>query len=100
MPNKNYINGRNFEYKVKKIWEDQGYYVIRSAGSHGIADLVALDFDGQYTSVVLIQCKTRGVISKKDKEELLELCSHLGCRGYLAYRDEKGKFREDSIHDL
>lgn len=41
------------EYKVKKFLESKGYYVVRSAGSHGIYDLVAI---GE-TDVLLIQLK-------------------------------------------
>jgi len=40
--NKRYIKGRNFEYQIKKMLERDGYYVIRSAGSHGAFDLVAI----------------------------------------------------------
>jgi len=36
---KQYIKGRRFEYRVKKYFEEKGYYVIRSAGSHGIFGL-------------------------------------------------------------
>lgn len=52
--NSNYNAGRAFEYKTKKAWEQAGYTVIRSAGSHGPADLVAFCPD---CKVYLIQCK-------------------------------------------
>lgn len=42
MPNKNYVSGRNFEYKVRDYLVSKGYLVIRSAGSKGVADLVAI----------------------------------------------------------
>jgi len=38
----NYIKGRYYEYKVKEILERSGYIVFRSAGSHGLFDLIAL----------------------------------------------------------
>lgn len=38
----NYKKGRSFEYRVKKILEKQGFYVIRSAGSQGAFDLIAI----------------------------------------------------------
>lgn len=40
--NKNYEKGRRYEYKEKKIWEEDGYLVIRSAGSKSPIDLVAV----------------------------------------------------------
>lgn len=49
----NYGKGSNWERMVKKRLEDIGATVIRAAGSHGAADLVAFD----RKSMVLIQCK-------------------------------------------
>lgn len=51
--NKNYIRGVNIEYKIKKLLEEQGYYVSRSSGSHGAVDIIAINKDG----VRLIQSK-------------------------------------------
>lgn len=42
MPNKNYLRGRAYEYKAKKYLEEQGYTVVRTAGSHGPWDLIAI----------------------------------------------------------
>ena len=52
--NKNYVAGRNFEYKRKKWWEGLGYVVLRSSGSHGFADLTAIK---PGYGVTFIQCK-------------------------------------------
>lgn len=55
MPNKNYLAGRRLEYEVKKDYEDCGNIVLRTAGSHGFADLVILD---PVTGLTLfVQCK-------------------------------------------
>jgi hypothetical protein len=48
-----YVAGRKVEYKVRKLLEKSGHYVIRSAGSKGIWDLVALNGVG----IKLIQVK-------------------------------------------
>ena len=50
----NYSKGASFERRVKKELERLGYYVIRSAGSHGYADLVAFQ---AHRRPMLIQCK-------------------------------------------
>ena len=42
MPNKNYITGRRFEYKVRDEWRAKGYVALRSAGSHSPYDVIAL----------------------------------------------------------
>lgn len=42
MPNKNYVNGRAHEYKVRDEWKAKGYTAFRSAGSHSPYDVVAL----------------------------------------------------------
>ena len=39
--NPNYRNGRAMEYKVMKDLRKKGLEVVRTAGSHGVADIVA-----------------------------------------------------------
>ena len=51
--NKNYVRGRNFEYEIKRILENQGYYVVRSSGSHSKIDICAINDK----EVLLIQAK-------------------------------------------
>jgi len=38
----NYLRGRRFEYEVKKKLEKEGWVVLRTAGSHGFADLICV----------------------------------------------------------
>ena len=64
MVNKNYIAGRRFEYKVKKYYENKGYTVLRTSGSHGFADLVAVKKNVR--TIIFIQCKNR----KPTKQEI------------------------------
>jgi len=51
----NYEYGRNYEYAIKRRYEARGMYVIRSAASRGLFDLVAI---GQ-TEIYLICCRRR-----------------------------------------
>jgi len=60
----NYHKGRYYEYKVKKQLEQQGYYVVRSAGSHTLFDLIAIN--PKTSEVLLIQVKKKP--TKKDKD--------------------------------
>lgn len=52
--NRNYVKGRTFEYKIATVFKRKGYYVVRAAGSHGPADLVAVK---KGLRPVFIQCK-------------------------------------------
>jgi len=46
-----YRKGANFERKVKKLFEEAGFTVVRSAGSHSNADLLVKELN------LTIQCK-------------------------------------------
>jgi Holliday junction resolvase len=43
MPNKRYLAGRRFEWKIKKDLEKYNWIVLRSSGSKGLFDLIALN---------------------------------------------------------
>lgn len=72
--NANYQAGVRFERELKDLLEKAGYYVMRSAGSHGPADLIAIK-DGK---TYIISCKRDFRDLKKlepDKVDyLLNLC--------------------------
>ena len=51
--NKNYVRGRNFEYEIKKILTEKGYFCVRSASSKTCSDLICLNDK----EVLLIQAK-------------------------------------------
>lgn len=42
MPNKNYIKGRSFEYRIIAYLRKRGYYVQRSYASKGVFDILAI----------------------------------------------------------
>lgn len=88
MTNKRYQSGRNFEYRVKRYFETQGYFVVRSAGSKGIADLIAISPDG---TVSLVQCKLYGTISVKEYEELRETALKFKALPVIAFKNENNK---------
>ena len=66
--NPNYIKGRNKEYDLKHQLEREGYTVLRTAGSHGFADLIAVSSLGK---IRFIQCKPDD-FSEKEKEKLMK----------------------------
>jgi len=61
------------------------YFVTRSSASHGTFDLVAL----KPKTVLLIQCKVRGYLSKSEKEEMLRDSEVAGGIPVLAFRNNR-----------
>ena len=55
MPNKNYLKERRKEYRVAKDLRMLGWDVLRTAGSHGFCDLIALKHE--IKRIRFIQCK-------------------------------------------
>lgn len=52
--NRNYQSGRRWEYEVMAQRRELGCTVMRTAGSHGFADVIAINTSG---GVDFIQCK-------------------------------------------
>lgn len=81
----NYRRGADFERRVCKYFDKQGYFTVRSAGSHSIIDLVAI----KAGEVKLIQCKIDGILSPAEKEQLQELSRESQCQVLLIYREDR-----------
>jgi Holliday junction resolvase len=58
-----YHKGRRFEYQVKRWLEDKGYLVLRTAGSHGFVDLIAV---GKLGEVIFYQLSYKFEKAKYD----------------------------------
>jgi len=74
MASKNYVKGRNFEYRVSNYLRKKGYYVIRAYGSKGLYDLLAIPptNDKMHNYPLMIQCKTNGYIKPSERQLLKE----------------------------
>ena len=81
--------GADFERRVRRHLERDGWFVIRSAGSRGPLDLVALRRDGHAgCEVRLIQCKVRQThFTLNDWSLLEEAALDAGATAWLACRD-------------
>jgi Holliday junction resolvase len=103
MPNKNYIRGVAIERKCMEMLDKEGYFCIRSAGSHGLADIVAIDLN----FVRLIQLKRTKKnnahnIIRTDKgiKEFSNLLVPINCRKEVwVWTDQKG-FKVFNCSDL
>ena len=87
---RNYRHGYNFEVRVFFYFRKLGYFTVRSSGSHGPADVMAVR-KGQ---VLAIQCKTNGYLPKEEKKELLDLTKY-GAIPILASRKGRKLFLKD-----
>lgn len=88
MTNRNYKNGAVFENQVKRYFEDMGCLAFRSAGSHGLADVIAVSKEG---TMFLIQCKKSGIFPKTEIFELIQTSHLFPCAFLLADHKERGK---------
>lgn len=87
--NKRYVAGQRFEYRVRDLYRKYGWFVVKSAGSKGKADLVALKAGRQPH---LIQCKS-GAVESREYHEAVELdgiARTHGATGVLASRSPNG----------
>jgi Holliday junction resolvase len=69
-----YSDGRKLEYATAAILWADGYWVIRSAGSKGTADLVAL----KQGESLFVQCKLAGTMGPGERRALVGLAAQLG----------------------
>jgi Holliday junction resolvase len=77
-----YDRGRAFEHTVRDALRDDGYDVIRSAGSKTKVDLAAFK-PGQ---ALFIQCKRDGRTSPAERVELLRVAAHIGAVPLVAWK--------------
>lgn len=75
-------------YLERRVAEDlatRGWFTIRAAGSHGVADVVAI----RPGETVFIQCKTDGQIRGTEWNRLYEICHGLGTVPLVAQWETK-----------
>ena len=70
MPNKNYISGRRKEYKIMEKLRIAGYETLRTAGSHGFADIIAIDKKNKL--IKFVQCKPDNFPASQEKKLMEE----------------------------
>lgn len=99
LPNANFRKGYRVELLAKAELEKEGYYVVRSAGSHSLFDLVAFDCSG----VRLIQLKS---FSKKGysnpqtnwHNEAANICIPINCTKEIwVYKSREGFIKKEEI---
>ena len=86
----NYERGRVFEYRVKRYLERQGYFVVRSAGSH-FPDLIAVK-NGEVLAVEVKKYQPPQSVIQEIEEKAKELTRY-GITTCLAYLDSDKKIK-------
>lgn len=85
-----YKRGANFERAAKKKLEELGFFVVRAAGSHGVADLIAFHPEPSSSlRPMLIQCKLTGKLGPKEKERLISICKRYRLHGSMCYKEKQ-----------
>ena len=87
MPNLARQRGDYFERRTRETLEAEGFVVIRSAGSLGCADLVALKA-GELP--LLISCKLHGKLPRSELNHLEQVARRAGALPILAWRVRRG----------
>lgn len=95
LASKNYVRGRQFEYRVQNFLRKLGYYVNRSYASKGMLDLIAIPPAakvGFYNQTLGIQAKLNGYVKPTERESL-ESCKDKWQMTILIAWNEKHKLK-------
>lgn len=83
-----YQRGSRFEAAIRADLESDGYWTIRAAGSHGLADVIAT----KPGEVLAVQAKL-GVMPHGEWNALFRLCAEFGMVPLVADRPKRGAIR-------
>lgn len=83
----NYARGRDLEHRVRAHLREEGYEVLRTAGSKSKVDLVAIK-PGQ---ILLVQCKRSGALPPAEWNALWDLAAMVGAVPVLAEQLPRGR---------
>jgi Holliday junction resolvase len=89
----NYSRGADFERTVKADLEEMGFFVVRSAGSHGAVDLLALSLHDQWA----VQCKINGKMTPDERKKLLAVANVCHIKPMKAWRPSRGAIRYEEV---
>lgn len=86
-PRSNYHRGRDLEHRVRTHLRNEGYEVLRTAGSKSKVDLVAIK-PGQ---ILFVQCKRSGALPPAEWNALWDLAQMVGAVPVLAEQLARGR---------
>ncbi|BCM70919.1 restriction endonuclease [Streptomyces tricolor] len=86
-PRSAYHRGRDLEHRVRTHLREEGYEVLRTAGSKSKVDLVAIK-PGQ---ILFVQCKRSGALPPAEWNALWDLAQMVGAVPVLAEQLTRGR---------
>jgi len=89
----NYERGRAFEYRIKSLLEEDGWYCWRTPASKSPVDIIAVK-NGKF---IVVQAKAKSLVANRDKLQLKEFCELVKCKGFIAYKDRDRKLKVEEI---
>ena len=99
MSSANYRRGADLERAAKHYLEDNGYYVIKSAGSKGIADLVGI----KPGEILYVQCKgaAKGYLTPAERVSFRQAALASGAVALVGYWYKEGRSaRRPAFYEL
>ena len=91
-----YKKGRQFEYLIMDRKRKQGFFCMRSAGSKGFADIIAIKMG----RIEFIQAKMGCSMQKLEREGLIELAESVGAVPLFIQKIGRGKLREIDAREI
>jgi len=86
MPNRAYVKGRNFEYRVRDQLRKDGFVVLRQAKS-SFPDLYAIRFGNDLRhDIRIVECRVDGYLSPRERYEMLHMAARIGATPMVALR--------------
>ncbi len=79
-----YAKGAKLENQVREILEEDGWVAVRSAGSHGVIDVLGVKQNEKW----FIQCRVNGNLSQDERVELINLAVEHSAIPILAYKQK------------
>lgn len=81
-----YRQGRDFEHAVRTYLREQGYEVVRAAGSKTKADLICF----KPGELLVVQCKRTSLPGPAERRELVRVAQMVGGVPIVATRGARG----------
>ncbi len=87
-----YKSGADFERRIERWYQEQGFETIRSAGSHGVTDVTAIGLgacNGVHPVVIFNSIRTNGKWTEIEKEVFETAVKMLWVNGRYVWRGDK-----------
>jgi Holliday junction resolvase len=97
MPNRQYKRGRALEYLMKDKLEKQGYFVVRAAGSHGVADIMAIKSYSAGHEILFVSCKIPQYAPPAERRALVEAAVRCGAIPMMTVKDKAGTWKLERV---